>query len=209
MHYTRQVSRYTTAAAIGRFTSDLGLAEVGQDWELEAADPARVFEFLGYYDTHHLNDDERFTLMSLIVASFDEALAADTESRDQIIARLNARFDILNSLVQYWAMPDEAETEPGFNFTPVARQIMRSNFGDRENWPRTPFSILRVDIQLSEQGVYDRVEIANNRDGTFELFWSKISGRDSGFREFMSIEECMEFAACQFGVGAEAWQPIT
>ena len=208
MRYKRQVSRHPTGAAIERLSVELGLAEISQDWELEAADSDRVLEFLNYYDTQLLNDDERFTLMSLIVASFDEVLSGNTVMRDQIAVRLNARFDLLNSLVQEWAMPDRAETESCFNFTPIAREVMRSNYGDRENWPRTPFSIMRVQTLLNDQGLYDCTEIADNRDGTFELFWSKIAGRDFGAREFLTIEEAMKFADCQFGIGVEAWQTI-
>jgi hypothetical protein len=208
VRFKRQESRHPTRAAIERLSAELGLAQISQDWELEAADPNRVFEFLNYYDTQQLNDDERFTLMSLIVASFDEVLSGETMMQDQIVVRLNTRFDLLNSLIQYWAMPDCAETESGFNFTPIAREVMRSNYGDREHWPRTPFSIMGVQTLLNDQGVYDCLEISDNRDGTFELFWSKIAGRDSGAREFSTIEEAMKFADCQFGIDVGAWQTI-
>jgi len=207
VRYRRQESRFPTGAAIERLSADLGLAEVGQDWEIEAADSRRVVEFLDYYDSRQLNDDERFTLMSLIVASFDERLAAgrDDGLQDRIVARLTARFDVLNYLVQYWALPDEDATDDAFRFTPVARQIMQKKYGDRENWPRTPFAIKRSMHLLPEQGVYDSVDIADNRDGTFELTWSKIAGRDSGSRKFPSLDEATEFARSQFGVAADAW----
>jgi len=210
VRYRRQESRFPTAAAIDRLSADLGLAKVGQDWEIEAADSRRVIEFLDYYDTRQLNDDERFTLMSLIIASFDERLSAggDDVLQDRIVARLTAKFDVLNYLVQYWALPDEDAMDAAFTFTPIARQIMQSMYGDRENWPRTPFAIKRAGKLLREQGVYDSVEIADNRDGTFELSWSKIAGRDFGSRVFSSIDEGTEFARCQFGVAVEAWCEI-
>ena len=210
MRHIRQQSRYPTRAAIGRLSADLGLAYRGQDWELLAADSRRVIEFLDYYDTRQLNDDERFTLMSLIIASFDERLSAgpDDVLQDRIVARLTARFDVLNYLVQYWALPDEDATDGAFNFTPIARQIMQSKYGDRENWPRTPFAVKRAGKLLREQGVYDSVEIADNRDGTFELSWSKIAERDFGSREFSSIDEAAEFARSHFGVAVDAWCEI-
>jgi hypothetical protein len=91
MHYRRQESRHPSGTAIAWLSADLDLAELCQDWEIVAADPDRVLEFLGYCDTQQLNDDERFTLMSLIIASYDEALsgAEDRGLQDQIIARLN------------------------------------------------------------------------------------------------------------------------
>ena len=210
MRYKRQESRYPTAAAIERLSADLGLAKVGQDWEIEAADSHRVKEFLDYYDTRQLNDDESFTLMSLIIASFDQRLSAgrDDVLEDRIVACLINKFDALNYLVQHWALPDETDEEAAdepFNFTPIARQIMQSKYGDLENWPRAPLAIKRALKLLPEQGVYDAVEIADNRDGTFGLTWSKIQGRDFGSREFSSIDAATEFAGCQLGVAVDAW----
>lgn len=210
MRYRRQEIRFPTGAAIDRLSADLDLAEVGQDWEIVAADSRRVSEFLDYFDTRQLNDDERFALMSLIIASFDERLSAgpDDVSQDRIVARLTTRFDVFNYLVHYWALPDEDGTDNAFNFTPVARQIMQSRYGDRENWPRTPFVIKCAEKLLREQGVWDLVSIADNRDGTFELWWSKVAGRDGGSREFSSIDEATDFARRQFGIAVDAWCEI-
>lgn len=210
MGYRRQESRYPTAAAIDRLSADLSLAAGGQDWDIEAADSRRVIEFLDYYDTRQLNDDERFTLMSLIIASFDERLHAgpDDVLQARIVARLTSKFGVLNYLVQYWALPDEDAVDNAFRFTPIARQIMQSKYGDREKWPRTPFAIKRAENLLREQGVYDSVEIADNRDGTFQLSWSKIAERDFGSREFSSIDKATEFARSQFGVAVDAWCEI-
>lgn len=213
MHYKRQKGRYPTAAAIEQLSLDLGLPNVGQDWEIEAADSHRVKEFLDYYDTQQLNDDERFTLMALIIASFDERLRTGQDDllQDRIVARLTAKFDVLNYLVQHWAMPDETDENlagNSFIFTPIARQVMQSMYGNRENWPRTPFAIRRVHKLLLEQGVIDAVEIVDNRDGTFELMWSKVQGRDFGSRDFSSVDEATEFAQCQFGVAVDEWCEI-
>jgi hypothetical protein len=210
LRYQRQVSRYPTAAAIGRLSAELGLAKVGQDWDIEAADAYRVAEFLDYYDSHQLNDDERFALMSLVVASYDDRLPSGQDGglEGRIVARLQAKFGVLNYLVQYWALPDEDDPENTFKFTPIARRIMEAMYGDRERWPRTPFASKRAENLLAEQGVYDSVEIANNRDGTFELSWSKIAGRDFGSQEFPSIDEATQFAWRQLGIPPGAWSDI-
>jgi hypothetical protein len=211
--HTRQIHRFPTGAAIARLTADLGLPRVGQDWELEAADASRVGEFLDRYEAGGLDDDERFTLMSLIVASFDKRLATgrDEALQERIVERLSEGFDVLSALVQYWALPDatdEEAAENAFRFTPVARRVMRSKYGGRESWPRTPFAVMGAQSLLPEQGVYDSLEIADNRDGTFGLWWSKIAGRESGGREFASIGEAVEFARRRFGIGAEAWREV-
>ena len=101
--HTRQIHRFPTGAAIARLTADLGLAPAGQDWELEAADARRVGEFLDRYDAGGLDDNERFALMSLIVASFDGSLATgrDKALQDRIVEHLSEGFDVLNALVQY------------------------------------------------------------------------------------------------------------
>lgn len=211
MRYRRQEARYPTGAAIRRLTADLGLPEVGQDWELEAADSRRVAEFLDYYETQQLNDDERFALMSLIIASFDQRISASPDDvlQKRIVDHLTVRFDLLNYLVQYWALPDEDSEDEGFPFTPIARQIMQSECGDRACWPRTPFAVMRSCKLLRGQGVYNSVEIADNRDGTFGLSWSKIEGRESGSCEFSSIEEATAFARCQFDVAPDDWRKLS
>lgn len=50
-----------------------------QDWEVEVADPNRITEFLNAYEASDLSDDDRFLLMSLIIASFDDAGESDGE----------------------------------------------------------------------------------------------------------------------------------
>ncbi|QDV42049.1 hypothetical protein Enr13x_18920 [Stieleria neptunia] len=45
-----------------------------QDWEIELSDGQRLREFVEAYDTLSLNEDERFALMALIVASAHDAL---------------------------------------------------------------------------------------------------------------------------------------
>jgi hypothetical protein len=138
--FKRQESRFPTGSAIQRFTVDFRLPTVGQDWDLESADPNRVAEFLDFYDSQRLNDDEKFTL---ILASYDESLRKgnDETLQSRIVEHLLAEFDLLNYLVQYWSLPDEDEPDNIFHFTSIARQVMQTKYGDREKWPRTPFSI--------------------------------------------------------------------
>ncbi|MCP5384447.1 MAG: hypothetical protein H6913_07510 [Altererythrobacter sp.] len=43
-----------------------------QDWEFEVADANRIDEFLSAYQSQELTDDERFTLMEMIIQSFED-----------------------------------------------------------------------------------------------------------------------------------------
>lgn len=52
-----------------------------QDWDLELADGSRVEEFISYLKEKELNDDAKFALMSLILASFEDFLI-DREQND-------------------------------------------------------------------------------------------------------------------------------
>jgi hypothetical protein len=48
-----------------------------QDWPWEVADAERLDEFLAAYEGGNLSEDERFTLMEVILQSFED-LAAST-----------------------------------------------------------------------------------------------------------------------------------
>src|SRR5262245_28495689 len=50
----------------------LQLTGGGQDWELEVAEWQRTAEFLDFYETQPLDDEERYWFLELIVASFDD-----------------------------------------------------------------------------------------------------------------------------------------
>jgi hypothetical protein len=43
-----------------------------QDWSWEVADATRLDEFLAVYQTASLTDDERFTLMEVLLQSFED-----------------------------------------------------------------------------------------------------------------------------------------
>jgi hypothetical protein len=104
---------YPTAAAIARLTEMLHLPPGGQDWEIMVADAPRVGEFLDTYERQPLDDDERFTLMELIVASYDDLLRDGGDADGRLWERprrhLLGGFDLHGYTVQYWSLPDEDE----------------------------------------------------------------------------------------------------
>jgi len=106
----------------------LGFDVLGsQDWELECADLNRIGEFLDLYEDQGLNDDERFALMALIVASFDDYLSTnrnDVALASRIRRHLTTHFELHKSTIHYWSLPGESKPETLFSITPFIRQIV-------------------------------------------------------------------------------------
>src|SRR5687767_7635252 len=70
----RKRMRHPTAAAIAKLNGLLKIEEgsYGQDWEIEASDPTRIDEYLRVYRESLEDNDERYTLMALILGGFEE-----------------------------------------------------------------------------------------------------------------------------------------
>ena len=211
--------RYPTAAAHHRLAELLRLPEPpgGQDWEIELADPGRVGEFLDVYDTAELDDDERFTLMELIVASYDDLLEFGGGDRSlhwpRVRDHLLRRFELHGHTVQYWALPDENDPENFFTFTPRAREVMATVFGPRQRWPRRPV-VVKWYVEAPESQTTPGVSlnvmnISDNRDGTgYALWWCRFGDRADGERGFPSVAEAVAYAQREFGVSAGRWRDV-
>ena len=120
--------RYTTRAAIDRLNLRLQLSpdKYCQDWEIELADSLRVEEFVDIYETESLDDDERFALMALIVASFEDVLSENPEKQDcwpRISQALHSQFDLHSYTVSYWAAPGADLKDGCFSITPLMREV--------------------------------------------------------------------------------------
>ena len=66
--------RYIPASSARKIATELNVEHDKwmQDWPLEVANPARVSEFLRYYQEGDWSDSERFGIMQLILYSLDE-----------------------------------------------------------------------------------------------------------------------------------------
>ena len=211
-------ARYPTAAVTERLTGLLHLRSHGQDFDIEAADAARVGEFLDAYEGQPLNEDERFALMELIVASYDESVSAggsDDGRWQRIRGHLLGRFDLHGYTVQYWSSPDDEDAEAadnGFAITGRMREVMTVVYGPRERWPRRPYCIMRfIDwpAAQAESGMrMDALDISDERDGTFELSWSKYRDRPYGTERFASAADAVAYALGQFGVAPDRWSTL-
>ncbi|KAB2901006.1 MAG: hypothetical protein F9K40_08815 [Kofleriaceae bacterium] len=119
-----------TAGAISKLTRMLELPASGaeQDWELELCDAARIDEFVRLYETGELDDEDRRALMSLIVASADDALGAGgtIPAQQARIAALLVRDAHLHlALLDYWSQGEIDEPEAQFLISPWIREVRR------------------------------------------------------------------------------------
>lgn len=113
--------------AIVRLTVALRLqvTEGGQDWAIEVADWERTAEFLDHYEAQRLDDDERYWLLELIIASFDDQLRIHGPD-ERVAARVRRHviesFEPHRDTVEYWACLREPETTR-FAITPLMREL--------------------------------------------------------------------------------------
>ena len=82
-----------------------------QDWEWEVSDPSRIPEFLASYKSGELTEDERFSLIEIIIQSFDDQ---ERDLTDDILWQdtLNLITQNLNihiHTVWYWSDFEEKE----------------------------------------------------------------------------------------------------
>ncbi len=99
-----------------------------QDWDLICSDNGRIKEFLSFYKTEDLNDDEKFALMTLIIASFDD-LAEAGEPLDtnnlwhdcQYILTDECRLHIRT--IHYWSLFEEKHATNYFALIEYIRPI--------------------------------------------------------------------------------------
>lgn len=79
-----------------------------QDWEYEVADPGRIDEFIAAYRSGQLDEDERFTLMETILASFDQLDGAGHSDPRWATVRglLEANVMLHARTIWYWASPE-------------------------------------------------------------------------------------------------------
>ena len=122
--------RYPTRAALVRLTSllKLQLGPYSQDWEVELADASRLADFLDLYEGGELDDDDRFLLMGMIVASLDDAasLGAEVASAwDRADVLLRRDGSLHATTLSYWAQGDDPDPDHQFAVTPRIRSIWR------------------------------------------------------------------------------------
>ena len=122
--------RWVTSQSSDKLSALLGITRLDteQDWKFVHADALRVEEFMEMYGHSDFNEDDRFALMALIVASFDEWLGANHLSEEvmQRIQQLVIADHALHEFtVHYWCVWDEPDPENFFRATPFMRTIWK------------------------------------------------------------------------------------
>ena len=134
MEEPSHILRYPTGEAIEQLAARFGLPTGPdmQDWEWEVADSNRIDEFLAAYETGGLSDDERFTLMEMILESFEEIgregidLCADARWRRTMEA-LERNISLHAHSVWCWSCLEAEGPEEMFHISRFIRQIMAAH----------------------------------------------------------------------------------
>ena len=135
-HLYRFPSITAITALAKRF--NLPYAREMQDWEYEVADADRIDEFLAAYDSGELSDDEKFTLMAMLLQSFlnaiDEGKNFLATTWNHFLNLLERDIDIHIYLVWYWSSVDKHEADIDnpdymFSISPFMRTILLRHQG--------------------------------------------------------------------------------
>ena len=117
---------YPSSEAIKKLTKELKLGDnYSQDWEYEVTDPDRLDEFIRHYHCGQLSDVEKFTLMLLILASYDDWLCVRHHGVDywEDIKKILIQDEALHrNTVKYWSCEGN-NIEDCFSITPLIRSL--------------------------------------------------------------------------------------
>ena len=121
--------RYPTRKAIESLIKGLNLPELTpycQDWEYEVSNPKRIAEFIEYYENTIVDEDEKFTLMVIIISSCNDALEEDEGLDKKLWEKIKCLLikdrAIHKNTIDYWAI-DGLELEDCFYITPLIRSL--------------------------------------------------------------------------------------
>ena len=130
MEIPRRLWRFCTSGAQNKLAARFGLQnDPGmQDWEYEIADFQRLNEFLAAYESGKLSDDERFTLMEMMLESFRGSGEVEERSPRWLhaLALIERNIELHVYTVCYWAClgHSEEELELAFEAAPDMRAML-------------------------------------------------------------------------------------
>ncbi|WP_422106858.1 hypothetical protein [Winogradskyella sp.] len=117
-----QYVRYPSGISEEKLSKRLGLYwdKDIQDWELIVSDSGRIRDFIKVYQNELDNDDDKFTLMALIVSSFDDIAPNFDKDNSQLwdVCKtiLKKECYLHYATIVYWCL---LENEPG-NVFPIS-----------------------------------------------------------------------------------------
>lgn len=120
--------KYPSRETISKLTKELKLEgnnEFTQDWEYEVANANQLPEYISYYKTNQLNNNEKATLMRIILEAYDDYTIlnySDDRYSEDIEEIIEADYSVHEETIKYWAceIPD---FEGGFAITSFIREI--------------------------------------------------------------------------------------
>ncbi len=97
-----------------------------QDWEWEVADPDRIDEFLAAYESGELSDDERFSLMEILLQSFEDVPSplAGNRAWARVLGHLERSIGLHAHSVWYWSDLESKGLDNSWRVTPFLREIL-------------------------------------------------------------------------------------
>ena len=136
MKIPERLYRFPTTRSIESLAARFGLpfSNEMQDWELEVADFSRIKEFMEVYISGSLDEEESFTLMAVIIASFDESeetLEGNVDWTDTLKI-IEENFELHAYTVWYWSNLEEPSTDD-FKVSPYMRELFEK-FGTTSRW---------------------------------------------------------------------------
>lgn len=105
---------------------------IEQDWDVEFANPDKLNEYLSFYqkNENNLSEDEKFALMALIWASYDDYLSIQEKEKVDFWNRIKelvaSEQIIFSDLIKYWSVENEKNSEMFYHITPLARNLKTS-----------------------------------------------------------------------------------
>ena len=122
------MDRQITKQSIEGLISKLGLPEGDvycQDWEYEIASPEMAVKLLmDYIEQKDLTEDEKFTLMHVILESINDFISNRSEKFPLLEEfRMVALRDyyLHKETFEYWASWEQADIDEAFEITPIIR----------------------------------------------------------------------------------------
>lgn len=120
-----------TKKAINSLIEKLNLPECdefSQDWEYEVADSKRLEEFIEYYQNNDMDKDEKFTLMIIILESYNDIGQYNILEKKlwcKIEKILMEDKFIHKPTIDYWSCSENENIEDCFYITPLMRSLKK------------------------------------------------------------------------------------
>ncbi|MGM9479651.1 hypothetical protein ACS5PN_00490 [Roseateles sp. NT4] len=96
-----------------------------QDWEWQVASPDRFEDFLHAYCTADLSNDERVSLMEMLIRCVED-MHANATAWGAIEPLLRARSDLHGASILYWANPQEEDEDNLWQVSRLMRRVLRA-----------------------------------------------------------------------------------